>query len=66
MIQGQLKGYVEYSNSDCLRGGIIQVPDGHKVMERLYSHHACISTGHHSHALKNVASVLGLDVEELK
>lgn len=66
MIQGQLKGYVEYPNSDCLRGGIIRVPDGYKVMERLYSHHTCILIGHHSHALKDVASVLGLDVEELK
>jgi len=66
IIQGELKGYVEYPDSDCLRGGIIKVSDGHKLMESLYSHHACILTGHHSHVLKNVAYLLGLEVEESK
>ena len=44
--EGSLTGYVQYSSSDCLNGGIIKVADGHRLMNTLSSHHYLLMTGH--------------------
>ncbi|MEN3186537.1 MAG: hypothetical protein ABDK94_09830 [Atribacterota bacterium] len=64
VIEGTLEGYVQYPGSDCRNGGIIRVPDGHRLMENLPSHHILILPGHHRVALKNMARILEIEVVE--
>ncbi len=66
VIEGELKGYVQYPGSDCRNGAIVKVRSGHALMKQLYSHHQLIMTGHQGAYLELVASVFGLTVERLK
>lgn len=63
VIEGTLRGYVQYPDSDCINGAIIRVPDGHRFMERLSSHHYLLLTGHHRGAIDMLAKILDLQIE---
>ena len=63
--EGALERYVQYPGSDCLNGGVLKVRNGRRLMERLYSHHYILLTGHKLTDIKFVAKVFGLQVEEL-
>ncbi len=63
VIEGSLTGYQQYPGSDCLNGAIIRVPDGHKLMRELVSHHYIVMTGHQFTAMQNLAPVFGLEIE---
>lgn len=65
VMEGKLKGYVQYPGTDCRNGGVIEVSDGHKMMRSVYSHHKCLMTGHQARELRSVADVFGLEVEEV-
>jgi hypothetical protein len=62
VIEGELKGYAQYPGSDCLNGGVIKVPDGHGMMERLSSHHYLLSLGHRLRQTQLISKVFGLEV----
>jgi hypothetical protein len=59
-----LTDYVQYKNSDCLNGGVLQVEDGYRFVERLPSHHAILATGNLTRRIEVMASVLNLTVEK--
>lgn len=63
--EGYLEGYVRYPGSDCENGAIIRVRDGYRLVEGLPSHHVCLVGGKRLSALRCVAQVLGLEIEEL-
>lgn len=63
VMEGSLKGYVQYPGSDCRNGGVIEVSDGHALMRRAYSHHKCLMTGHQARDLRSVADVFGLELD---
>jgi hypothetical protein len=65
VIEGELKGYVQYPGSDCRNGAIVHVPDGHKLMRDIYSHHQILIPGHHKHMIEMFAPVFGLTIEAL-
>lgn len=60
VVEGELTGYAQYPGSDCLNGGVIHVPDGHRLMTHLASHHYLLLTGHHAAPLDHVGTVFGL------
>lgn len=64
-IEGTLEGYVQYPGSDCRNGAILKVPDGDTLMNRLYSHHYCLMTGHRSIEIGMLAKVFGFDHETI-
>ncbi|GAK60487.1 hypothetical protein U27_00384 [Candidatus Vecturithrix granuli] len=64
-IEGLLEGYVQYPGSDCRNGAILKVPDGDALMNRLYSHHYCLMTGHRSIEIGMLAKVFGFDHETI-
>jgi hypothetical protein len=39
MLEGELTGYVNYPGSDCLKGAVLKVADGHRLMRNISSHH---------------------------
>jgi hypothetical protein len=64
-LEGELTGYAQYPGSDCLNGGVIRVPDGHRLMRSLCSHHALLMTGRHLADLRLVGKVFNLGIQEV-
>ncbi len=65
VISGNLEGYVQYSNSDCLNGAIIRIKDGRRSIKRLDSHHYIILTGDYMESIGLISKVFDLQVEEI-
>jgi len=65
VIDCLLEDYVQYPGSHCLNGAVIRVPDGHKVMQRAYSHHYCFLSGSWKHDLEFMSKIFDLEIEEL-
>lgn len=65
VVEGELTGYAQYPGSDCLNGGVIRVPDGHRLMTHLASHHYLLLTGHHLAAIELVGTVFGITPQAL-
>jgi L-fucose isomerase-like protein len=63
VAEGDLTGYAQYPNSDCLNGGVIKVSDGHKLMNTLSSHHYLLMTGHNLADIDLLAKIFALEVE---
>jgi hypothetical protein len=64
-VEGTLAGYAQFPGSDCLNGGVIHVPDGHRLVQRATSHHYLITTGHNLRDMRLALGVFGISVEEL-
>jgi hypothetical protein len=62
VIEGEITKYVQYENSDCVNGAVVRVPDGHRMMREVYSHHQCIMTGHGERDLRLLADAFGLEI----
>ncbi|MBL8154496.1 MAG: hypothetical protein JNM70_09950 [Anaerolineae bacterium] len=65
VVEGTLEGYAQYPGSDCVNGGVIKIPDGHKLMDRLSSHHMLLMTGHNLVDIQMIAGIFGLKLEVL-
>jgi hypothetical protein len=65
VMEGELTGYAQYPDSDCLNGGVIKVADGHKLVTNAYSHHYLVTTGHNKAKIELLGKVFGLEVEEV-
>ncbi len=63
VVEGEIKGYAQFPGSDCLNGALIKVPDGHRLMTQLPSHHFIISTGRNLPNIENLAKIFGMGVE---
>ncbi len=61
----ELEKYVQYPGSDCRNGGLIRVKDGHKLVDKLYSHHLSIIKGNKKDELNTVCRLLGLGIEDI-
>jgi hypothetical protein len=59
IVEGELTGYAQYPGSDCLNGGVIRVPNGHRLMTHLASHHYLLLTGHHLAGIEPLGTVFG-------
>jgi len=64
-VEGTLEGYAEYPGSDCLNGGVIHVPDGHRLVRKATSHHYLLTTGHNLNDMRQILKVFELGVDEL-
>jgi hypothetical protein len=63
VVESELIGYAQYPGSDCLNGGVIRVPNGHALMERLPSHHAILMQGHRPAELRMLGRLFDLEIE---
>lgn len=61
-LECYLEGYAQYSNSDCLNGAVLRVPDGRKLMENLISHHAILMAGHNRAEIELLGKIFQLEV----
>lgn len=65
VAEGELTGYAQIPNSDCLNGGVIRVNDGHRLMTALASHHYLLLTGHQLVNLRMIAPIFDLKIEAI-
>lgn len=63
LSEGELVGYAQYPNSDCLNGAILKMPNGHQLVENLVSHHYMLTTGHNRIDVELLAGVFDLEIE---
>ena len=65
VIEGQLPKYAQFSDSHCLNGAVIEVPNGPKMVDEVVSHHYIITTGHNQNALEMVSKVFDLELKTI-
>jgi hypothetical protein len=63
VIEGCLRGYVQYPGSDCRNGALVRVASGHRLMREMYSHHQLLLTGQRQQEIELLAPVFGLTLE---
>jgi hypothetical protein len=61
VIEGELRSYAQFENSDCLNGAVMRVTDGKKMVDALASHHYIVTVGHNQNELEMVAKVFGIE-----
>jgi len=65
VIPGEIVSYAGYPGSDCRNGAVVRVRDGRALMNSLYSHHQCFTTGDKSLELDLTAKAFGLETQLL-
>jgi len=65
VVEGDLKGYVQFPGSDCRNGAIVKVPDGHNLVLKNYSHHQLVMTGHWKKEIDLLGKVFNFSVDEM-
>ena len=63
LSEAELKGYIQYEDSDCLNGGIIKVKDGQNFVDKVVSHHYVVLAGHQKAALNLIANIFDYELE---
>lgn len=63
VVEGELRGYVQYPGSDCQNGAVIKVRNGRELVERLASHHYLLMTGHNQDAITPLAKIFDFKVD---
>ncbi len=61
VIEGQLTKYAQFTNSHCLNGAVMKVPNGKRMMNELSSHHYILTNGHNLSDLEMMAKVFDLE-----
>ncbi len=65
VIEGDLTGYAQYEDSDCLNGAVLKVPDGHKLVREISSHHYLLMSGHEAPDIELLARIFDFEVDQM-
>ena len=65
VVEGALRNYVQYENSDCLNGAVLRVSDGRKLVNNISSHHYVLMTGHNGADIELIGKVFGFGIEAI-
>ena len=60
VVQAKLTGYAQFSDSHCLNGAVIRVPNGPRMLRELASHHYILTVGKNLPGLEVMGQVFGL------
>lgn len=66
VVEGRLAFYAQFENSDCRNGAVVRVPNGHRMLKELTSHHYIITSGKNLPDLEGVAQVFGLECRVIR
>jgi hypothetical protein len=66
VVEGTLTAYAGFPGSDCRNGAVIRVPNGHRLMEELASHHYILAAGHLANELEMVARVFEMKMQRIE
>jgi len=65
VVDAIFEQYVQYPGSHCLNGGVLRVPDGHRVMAQACSHHQCLLSGKWTTEMALMGKVFDIQIETL-
>jgi hypothetical protein len=65
ITEGDLTGYTQYVDSDCLNGAVLRVPNGRHLVNTLSSHHYLLMTGHNLADVEMVGQLFDIKIEEI-
>ena len=66
VVEGDLEGYIQYDeSSDCRNGGILKVPDGYALLDKVPSHHLLCMTGNQKRDIGRVGSIFDFNIESV-
>ncbi|WP_420645057.1 hypothetical protein [Candidatus Leptofilum sp.] len=65
ITEGELTGYSQYADSDCLNGAVLRVPNGRRLVNTLSSHHYLLMSGHHLADIEMVLQLFDIEIEKL-
>ena len=66
IVEGKLTHYAQFKNSDCLNGAVVRVPNGHRMMQEMASHHYILTVGKNLAGLELVSKVFGLTYQVIQ
>lgn len=66
IVEGKLTQYAQFENSDCLNGAVVRVPNGHRMMQEMASHHYILTVGKNLPGLEMVSKVFGLGYQVIQ
>ena len=61
VVEAKLTGYAQFTDSHCLNGAVIRVPNGHRLMKELASHHYILTVGKNLARLEALCQVFNLE-----
>jgi len=61
VVEGQITKYAQYTDSHCLNGAVLKVPNGKRMMNELVSHHYILTNGHNLNELEMLGKVFDLE-----
>jgi hypothetical protein len=65
IVEGTLEGYAQFPGSDCRNGAVIRVPNGHRMVQELASHHYIVTVGKNLPEIETMSKVFGLKYKVL-
>jgi L-fucose isomerase-like protein len=65
VVEGLLEGYAQYPGSDCRNGAIVRVQNARELMNKFYSHHYLLVTGHKRVEMELLAKVMDLEIDKI-
>jgi hypothetical protein len=60
VVEGQITKYAQFTDSHCLNGAVMKVPNGKRLMKELASHHYILTNGHNLSDLEMLGKVFDL------
>ncbi len=64
IVKSRLKGYVQYDEtSDCRNGGIVEIADGRRFLNSVYSHHVIVVEGDVAGELEGIGKIMQVTTE---
>jgi len=61
VVEGQITKYAQFTDSHCLNGAVMKVPNGKRMINQLASHHYILTNGHNLNDLEMISKVFGLE-----
>jgi hypothetical protein len=65
MTEGEITGYAQYADSDCLNGAVLRVPDGRHLVNSISSHHYLLMSGHQGADIELLCQLFDIEIERL-
>jgi len=65
VIEGEITKYAQFTDSHCLNGAVMRIPNGKRMLDELSSHHYILTNGHNLNDLKMLGKVFDLECKEI-
>ena len=61
VVEGEITKYAQFTDSHCLNGAVMKVPNGKRMINELASHHYILTSGHNLSDLEMISKVFDLE-----